>query len=414
MMNEIEKISFTKFRAHRRPMLSLLIISTFSLDNGLALTPPMGWMTWEQFHCLTDCSSDPDNCISEQLVLDTARALASSGYRDAGYTYVNIDDCWSGIGRDSDGKLYPNADRFPHGIPWLAEQVHALGLRLGIYADYGTETCGGYTGSEGYLLRDAATFASWGVDMLKLDGCYSQLLDMADAYPGMSRFLNATGRPILFSCSWPAYDSTMDYAQLPPFCNMWRNWGDISCNWGTVRLIIDKWGNMTDWVQWAGPGHWNDPDQLMIGMRPNRWVEGLSIEESRTQFALWAILAAPLFMSADMRTVPDSAKEILLNGDIIAVNQDPLGKQGTRITPWGNDATVWVRPLDGDDFALALFNRGEEVANIVARFSTFTTVSTFRITDLYAHQDLGTFTGSYTAANVSPHDTVMLRLRPVQ
>jgi hypothetical protein len=193
---------------------------------------------------------------------------------------------------------------------------------------------------------------------------------------------------------------------------MWRNWDDIACNWGSVKSVIDKWGNMSSWRQWAGPGHWNDPDQLMIGMKPNKWVTGLTIQESRTQFALWASLAAPLFLSADMRSVPDEAKEILLNKDIIAVDQDPLGLQGARVTPFGTDATVWVRQLSGGDFAVALFNRGDEVRDITVRFNTFSTTPRFGITDLYAHQDLGTFTSSFTARSVDVHDTVMLRLRP--
>jgi alpha-N-acetylgalactosaminidase len=247
--------------------------------------------------------------------------------------------------------------------------------------------------------------------MLKMDGCHSQLLDMADAYPAMSFFLNATRRPIVYSCSWPAYDEAMDYAQLPPFCNMWRNWDDIACNWPSVLSVIDKWGNATEWVQWAGPGHWNDPDQLMIGMTQNRWVTGITVAEQRTQFALWAIVAAPLFISADMRYVPDDSKAILLNAEIIAVDQDPLGRQGTRITPWGVDATVWVRPLADGGFALALFNRGDEARDIRARFSAFTDIATFAIRDLYKHQDLGVFTNSFTASNVAPHDTVILRLR---
>jgi hypothetical protein len=151
----------------------------------------------------------------------------------------------------------------------------------------------------------------------------------------------------------------------------------------------------------------------MIGMKPNDWVQGLTVEESRTQFALWAILAAPLIMSADMRYVSDEAKQILLNRDIIAVSQDPLGVQGTRVTPWGNDATVWVRQLQNGNFALALFNRGDAARDITARFSSFTSVTNFAITDLYAHQELGTFANSFTARAVAGHDTVMLRLRPV-
>jgi alpha-N-acetylgalactosaminidase len=392
----------------------LLPSFAFSLENGLARTPPMGWMSWEQFHCLVNCTADPDNCISETLIADTAKLLVSGGYRDAGYTYVSIDDCWSGVGRDVNGKLYPNTTRFPHGIPWLADEVHRLGLKLGIYNDYGTQTCGRYTGSEGYLIRDAKTFASWGVDMLKMDGCYSKLLDMADAYPAMSFFLNATGRPILYSCSWPAYDENMDYSILPPFCNMWRNWDDIECNWKSILSIIDKWGNMSSWNQWAGPGHWNDPDQLMIGMTAKSWVKGVTIEEQKTQFALWAILAAPLFISADMRKVPEASREILLNRDIIAVNQDPLGKQGARVTPWGNDATVWVRELANGEFAVALFNRGDQPRDIRTKFSSFSSVTNYWVTDLYKHEHMGTFIDSYQALNVSAHGTVMLRLQPTR
>jgi alpha-N-acetylgalactosaminidase len=394
-------------------MLAFLLALSSSLDNGLALTPPMGWMTWEQYHCLINCTADPDNCISEQLVLDTAKLLVSGGYADAGYIYVNIDDCWSGSGRDANGELYANSTRFPHGIRWLADQVHSLGLKIGIYNDYGTATCGGYTGSEGYLLRDARTFASWGVDMLKMDGCKSRVLDMADAYPGLSYFLNSTGRPILYSCSWPAYNNSMDYSQLPPYCNMWRNWVDIACNWAQVRRVIDKFGNMSVWAQWAGPGHWNDPDQLMIGMRTTSWVKGITAQESRTQFAIWAILAAPLFMSADLRVVPAWAKEIILNKDIIAVNQDPLGIQGKRITDYSVNETVWVRQLQQGEFGVALFNRGETTVDITVAFKQFTQVRTFALTDLYKHQEIGTFTDSFLATSVGPHDTVMLRLRPV-
>jgi hypothetical protein len=260
--------------------------------------------------------------------------------------------------------------------------------------------------SEGYLLRDARTFTNWGIDMHKMDGCHSEVLDMSDAYPALSYFLNSTGRPILYSCSWPAYNNSMDYSQLPPYCNMWRNWNDIACNWVSLCRVIDKFGNMTTWAQWAGPGHWNDPDQLVIGMRINSWVKGITIEESRTQFALWAILAAPLSMSADLRVVPDWARVILQNTDIIAVNQDALGKQGTRITPWGNDATVWVRELKDGDYAVALFNRGDLPRDSCREIDN--------ITDLYTHQNLGVFTDSFVAVNLTAHDTVMLRLQPVK
>jgi alpha-N-acetylgalactosaminidase len=390
----------------------LLLSAAHALDNGLALTPPMGWMAWEQFRCETDCVNNPTTCISEDLFVSQIDHLVGDGWLGAGYDHINIDDCWAASTRDSNGELVADPIRFPHGIPYLTNYSHSKGVKLGIYNDYGTKTCGGYPGSEGYLYRDADTFARWEVDMLKMDGCNSQTKDMNDAYPAMSHFLNATGRPIIYSCSWPAYDESLDYSMLPPFCNLWRNFGDIRADWSTLLVIIDKWGNESDWTQYAGPGHWNDPDQLVIGMQPNIWEWGLSVEESRTQFGLWAILAAPLIMSNDLRDISTSAREILLNNEVIDIDQDLLGKQGWRVTPWGNDATVWVRPLQNGDFAVALMNRGNTVRDIRVRFNTFTSINMFAIRSLWDRQNLGIFTDSYQATSVDPHDTVMLRLSP--
>jgi alpha-N-acetylgalactosaminidase len=389
-----------------------LVATALSLDNGLALTPPMGWMAWEQFHCEIDCQAHPTTCISEKLFIDMIDHLASDGWLDAGYDHINIDDCWLSHERDANGELQSDPDRFPNGIAYLTNYAHQKGVKFGIYEDYGTLTCAGYPGSEGHLLKDAQTFAKWEVDMLKLDGCYVNGRDFADGYPAMSYFLNQTGRPIIYSIEWPFYDSGMDYNMLPPYFNMWRNWYDIGCNWASVKSVLDHWGNHSEWANFAGPGHWNDPDQLMIGMTLNDWVYGISLAESRTQFAIWAILAAPLVMSNDLRNVSADAKQILLNKEIIAVDQDPLGKQGTRITAWGNDATVWARQLQNGEWAVALWNRGESPKDIRVTFSSFTTVRSFAIRDLYAHQELGTFTDSYQATQVPAHDTVMLKLTP--
>jgi alpha-N-acetylgalactosaminidase len=372
----------------------------------------MGWMAWEQFRCGIDCSNHPTTCISEGLFTSMVDHLVDDGWLDAGYDHINIDDCWLGSTRDANGDLQSDYFRFPHGIAWLAEYAHGKGVKLGIYNDYGTKTCEGYPGSEGHLQRDAATFARWNVDMLKMDGCSSNVLDMSDSYPAMSLFLNRTGRPILFSCSWPAYDLSMDYSQLPPACNLWRNWYDIHCNWDSIRSVIDQWGDTPEWAQWAGPGHWNDPDQLLIGMQPNSWVGTITAQEERTQMGLWAILAAPLIMSNDLRNISAEAREILLNKEIIAVDQDPLGIQGKRITASGNDATVWARQLQNGEWAVGLFNRGNAQKDIRVTFSAFTSQATFAIRDLWGHQDLGTFTGSYQATGVAAHDTIMLKLTP--
>jgi alpha-N-acetylgalactosaminidase len=370
----------------------------------------MGWMAWEQFHCEIDCTKNPKTCISEQLFVDQIDRLAADGWLAAGYDHINIDDCWSSMDRDANGELQADPSRFPHGIAWLANYAHQKGVKLGIYNDYGTKTCGGYPGSEAHLVRDAQTFARWEVDMLKMDGCNSNNLDYADAYPGMAMFLNATGRPIIYSCSWPAYNQNMDYSQLPPACNLWRNWYDIGCSYYSIKSIIDHWGNMTEWIQWAGPGHWNDPDQLMIGMQPNSWVGSITDAEARTQIGLWSILASPLIMSNDLRNISANAKAILLNQEVIAVDQDELGIQGKRLTAWGNDATVWVKQLKDGAWAVGLWNRAEGARNIQVNFADFAGSGGFAVRDLWAHQDLGVMT-SYQAS-VPEHDTLMLKLTP--
>ncbi|XP_062918719.1 alpha-N-acetylgalactosaminidase [Mobula hypostoma] len=337
--------------------LVLLAHFALSLDNGLMRTPPMGWLAWERFRCNIDCATDPKNCISESLFMDMADRLAEDGWKELGYEYVNIDDCWAAKKRDSQGRLVPDPDRFPSGIKALAQYVHSKGLKLGIYADLGKYTCGGYPGTTVDKVElDAHTFASWGVDMLKLDGCYSNSSDKAVGYPLMSKALNATGRPIAFSCSWPAYEGGLpprvNYTLLGEICNLWRNYYDISDSWESVQSIINWYGKHQDVLQpAAGPGRWNDPDMLIIG------DFGLSIEESKSQMALWAILAAPLFMSNDLRTISRSDVEILQNKLLIKISQDPLGIQGRMIMQEKNSIQVWMRVLSSSTMAFAFFSQ---------------------------------------------------------
>ncbi|XP_060705154.1 alpha-N-acetylgalactosaminidase-like isoform X2 [Hemiscyllium ocellatum] len=250
------------------PIFLVILLSScgHSLDNGLMRTPPMGWLAWERFRCNTDCDNDPENCISERLFMDMADRLAEDGWKELGYQYVNIDDCWAAKERDLEGRLVADPIRFPSGIKALAEYVHAKGLKLGIYGDLGTYTCGGYPGTTlDQVELDAHTFASWGVDMLKLDGCYSNSSTKALGYPLMSKALNATGRPIAFSCSWPAYEGglppVVNYTLLGEICNLWRNYADIDDSWESVRGIINWYSRHQDVLQpVAGPGKWNDPD----------------------------------------------------------------------------------------------------------------------------------------------------------
>ncbi|XP_056150645.1 alpha-N-acetylgalactosaminidase-like [Lampris incognitus] len=337
-------------------ILALSLVA-MALDNGLMRTPPMGWLAWERFRCNIDCDHDPQNCISENLFTDMADRLAEDGWRELGYVYVNIDDCWASMERDKQGRLQADPKRFPGGIHRLARYMHDRGLKLGIYGDMGTHTCGGYPGTTlDNIELDAQTFADWEVDMFKFDGCYSNSTEQAQGYPRMSKALNATGRPIGYSCSWPAYQGGLppkvNYTQLAEICNLWRNYGDIDDSWDSILSISDWFFNNQDVLApVAGPGRWNDPDMLVIGNF------GLSIDQSRAQMALWAIMAAPLFMSNDLRTISSGARAILQNKMIISINQDPMGVQGRRIIKEKSRIEVFWRPLLDDTSALVFFSR---------------------------------------------------------
>ncbi|XP_076838177.1 alpha-N-acetylgalactosaminidase-like [Brachyhypopomus gauderio] len=335
----------------------VLVLPALALDNGLMRTPPMGWMSWERFRCNVDCVNDPKNCISETLFTDMADRLSEDGWKNLGYNYLIIDDCWSFILRDRDGRLMPDMLRFPLGIPRLARYVHDRGLKLGIYADMGRHTCAGFPGTTLEKVElDAQTFASWGIDMLKFDGCYSNSEEQQKGYPLMSKALNATGRPIAYSCSWPVYRGglppSVNYTLLGEICNLWRNYEDIEDSWDSVLRIVDWFFNNQDHLQpFAGPGHWNDPDMLIIGNY------GLSLDQSEAQMALWAIMAAPLFMSTDLRTLTSEARNILQNRAAIAINQDPLGVQGRRILQDHGGIEVFWRPLSQSASALVFLSR---------------------------------------------------------
>ncbi|CAF3756226.1 unnamed protein product [Adineta steineri] len=326
-----------------------------SLENGLLRQPPMGWLTWQRFRCVTDCDAFPDTCISEKLIRTQAQLLVQGGYLAAGYEYIIIDDCWLNMTRSADGLLQPDNKRFPSGIRALSDYVHSLGLKFGIYEDYGTETCAGYPGILGHLSVDAETFASWKVDYLKLDGCNADIKDFDTGYPAMEDALNATGVPIAYSCSWPAYQEfdkmKPNYSAIAHSCNLWRNWADIDDSWESVYSIIQWFGDNQDRLSpYHGPGHWNDPDMLVIGNY------GLSPGQSRAQMALWSIMAAPLILSVDLRTINDWARDILLNKNLIAINQDPLGAMGRRILKLDGNVEVWSKPLQDDRTAfVALF-----------------------------------------------------------
>ena len=365
-------------------------------SNVLGATPPMGWNSWNQFGCSP----------SETLIKGVADAMVSSGMAAVGYEYVNIDDCWMS-GRDSSGNLQADSSKFPSGIAALATYVHGKGLKLGIYETPSTTTCAGKTGGAGHEAQDAKTFASWGVDYLKYDHC--RTTDMG-SFARMGDALKATGRAIFYSIN-PVYGSgscvppncTVDELKV---CNMWRIGFDINASWGSFTGLIN-----TDMplAAYAGPGHWNDPDMLEVG-------RGMSADEDRSHFGMWAILAAPLITGNDIRSMSAATKAILTNADVIAVNQDPLGKQGTRVATPGSNLEVWSKQLSGTNTrAVALFNRSGSAASMTVTWTQLgLPAGSATVRDLYAQKDLGPSTDSYTATSVPSHGIVMLKITSAQ
>ena len=291
---------------------------------------------------------------SEHLIKSMADRLVNDGYLAAGYEYIIVDDCWLSMSRDSQNRLQPDPKRFPSGIRALADYVHSLGLKFGIYEDYGTKTCGGYPGSIDHLELDAKTFAEWTVDYLKLDGCYADIKSMEDGYPLMGKYLNETGRPIVYSCSWPAYllntEIKPNYPKISQYCNLWRNFDDIDDSWNSVYGIVQWYVGNHDAMQPVhAPGSWNDPDMLIIGNY------GMSLGQSRAQMALWSIMAAPLIMSNDLRSIRPEFAEILKNKNMILINQDKLGKMGKRIIK-KDSIEIWAKDLESNKTAFVFLN----------------------------------------------------------
>lgn len=312
--------------------------------EGLALTPPMGWNSWNKFACDVD----------ENLIKETADAMVSSGLKDAGYEYIVIDDCWHGE-RDSLGFIQADPDRFPSGIRALADYVHSKGLKFGIYSDAGWQTCGGKPGSRGREYQDAMTYASWGVDYLKYDWCNTEGLKAEGAYLTMRDALYEAGRPIVLSiCEW---GSDEPWKWAGPVGHLWRTTGDIyNCfdceydhgtwsSWGVLQILDMR----KDIRKYAGPGRWNDPDMMEVG-------NGMSENQDRAHFSLWAMQAAPLIAGNDLRNMSPETIEILTNKDVIAIDQDSLGIQGYKHYD-GEDYEVWVKPLVNDELAVCFLNR---------------------------------------------------------
>lgn len=368
--------------------------------NGLALTPPMGWNSWNKFACN----------VNEQVVRETADAMVSSGMRDSGYQYVVVDDCWAGP-RDSNGFITADTQRFPSGIKALADYVHSRGLKFGIYSDAGRLTCGGRPGSQGHEYQDALTYARWGVDYLKYDWCSTGDRNAEEAYAVMADALRSSGREMVFSmCEW---GTAKPWLWARNTGNLWRTTGDIfdsfsvkdpKHDWAhTLTEIVDL--NEPLWP-YAGPGHWNDADMLEIGNG------GMTPTEYQSHFSLWAMMASPLMAGNDVAHMDETTRSILLNREVIAIDQDSLGVQGRRVHKDGA-SEIWVKPLSGGARALLLFNRGEAPATIRATADQLGWPAGIRakVRDLWAHKDEGRWTGSIQAS-VEPHGVAMFRIEP--
>ncbi len=357
-----------------------------SSQASLAPTPPMGWNSWNKFGCN----------VSEKLIREIADAMVSSGMKAAGYQYVNIDDCWQ-VSREADGTIVADPQRFPNGIKNLADYVHGKGLKLGIYTDAGRLTCEKRPGSFEHEFQDAKTYASWGIDYVKVDWCSAEGLEPEIQYAKIRDALAQSGRSIVFSiCNWGV---KAPWRWGPATGNLWRTTGDISDHYSRMSEIGFSQNGLE---KFAGPGHWNDPDMLEVGNG------GMSRDEYRTHMALWAILAAPLLAGNDLRTMNAETRELLTNSEVIAVDQDRKGVQGHRVWEEG-PLEIWVKPLADGSQAVGLFNRTEAAFKMQLEAKLIGAPPSAKLRDLLDHKDLGPINDSYDS-EVPGHGVVMLRV----
>ena len=342
--------------------LYCLLSISVAVPSNLSRTPPQGWMSWQTFRCATNCTAAPEACIDEDLYKEMGDALISTGLAAVGFSSIHLDDCiMDKSGRDPiTNELQADPIRFPSGFKALGDYLHSKGLTMAMYTAESSSTCGGWPGSRGFEKLDAQTFAKWGADYLKADGCGDPAY-YSEGYALMGNALQNSGRDIVFSCSWPAYLG--DDETLKPFgtmindgCNLWRNYIDMGPTVGYMQGVLEHFGNYSEYLSlWAGPSHWHDPDQLLLGS------DAISDDAATSQLALYSILAAPLILGTDIRKMKPSHLALLLNKDVLAINQDSLGKAGIRlggIAASNNETQVWIRPLANGDVAIALYHAG--------------------------------------------------------
>jgi hypothetical protein len=452
-----------------------------ALGNGVARTPPLGWLSWQRYRCTTACNdSTSRNCFNERLIKDTADAMVAGGYLDAGYEYVALDDCWQAPYRVN-GHVVPDPQRFPSGIDGLAKYVHGKGLKLGLYTAAGNQTCAmGHrsykTGPLGLACdygeidkqpvrcplakQDLEDFASWGIDHLKVDGCGGfDNVRMNDSYAIIGQYLSESaakrpgGAPIVYHPSNLGFRFPRQFRELSKIANQWRWFNDVDDNWASVSGIIEEIGAgqptctpgplPTHCLKWAygaeatacsqfcseserfhdvpRPGGWHDPDMLLLGQTPcsaedqknGMHCNSLTHDEEKTQLAVWAMASAPLFMSNDLPNVPPASKALLLNRELLAINQDPLGRMCFRFLNESSTGTSgWRKELADGDVAVALVNKAAEPQRLSFSFmdAGFAADTHVALRDVFAGVDLGWKVGAFTSPPIPAHGTLLLRL----
>lgn len=382
--------------------------------QSLAATPPMGWNSWNMFGWK----------IHEDNIRETADALISSGLKDCGYTYLVIDDCWSmKEQRDRNGDLIPDPEKFPNGIKALTEYVHSLGLKIGIYSDAAEKTCGGYPGSYGFEDQDAQLWASWGIDFLKYDYCNAPE-DQASAierYTRMGEALRNTGRDFLFSlCEWGGRSPQLWGKQVGG--HMWRVSGDVYDSW--VNIWIPEWNTYSigidvsidlahDLHAYGGPGGWNDLDMLVVGLNAKGQIKGsgLSFIEYQTHMSMWCMACSPLMIGCDVRNLESETASLLMNREVLAVNQDPLGIPAQRVKQLG-PCEIWQKPLSDGSVAVALLNRGSSGSDIMLKAGEIGLLDEPKLArNLWIQEDIADFKDTVTQ-RVQPHQTILLKVNP--
>ncbi len=369
---------------------------TIAVGETICLTPPMGWNSWNCWGCSVDA----------EKIKAAADAMVKSGLADHGWQYINIDDCWHGKRDPNTGYITSN-EKFPD-MKSLSDYVHSLGLKIGLYTDCGPKTCAGYEGSQGHEQIDIDTYAEWGFDYVKIDWCYCEVKDQQQTYSNFGQIIPKAKRDIVFSiCEWGSGKPWLWGEKAGGNC--WRTTGDIFDTWQSILDIGFSQGNL--W-QYAGPGHWNDPDMMVVGKvgwGPSLRQTRLTPDEQYTHVSLWCLLASPLLIGGDMDSMDDFTLSLLSNDEVIAVSQDSLGRQAKQLRQ--GDEQVWVKDMQDGSKAVGLFNLAAAKKNVSFSLADIGLSGKCKVKDLWRQKNMGTIQKEFTA-KVPAHGVVLIRIIP--